>query len=242
MAHPPDRAEKLAEELAGVLAGDLVSILLYGSAARDDFHEESSDLNVLVLLRSVDEAHLRACSDLARAWVDEGNSPPMFLGEDELARSLDIFPIEYSEIRDAHRVLFGSDPFATLQIQREHLRLQCERELKIALIQLRERYLLAADDAGRIGELLRRSISTFLVHMRTLLRIEGVEVPPRSEAVVAGVARRVGFAPEPFLEVLQARRSNARFEAVAGDTLVVGYIAAAARIVAYADGLENATR
>jgi predicted nucleotidyltransferase len=241
MAGPVDRAEKLAAELAAALGDELVSVLLYGSAAREEFDEAISDLNVLVLLRSVEEAHLRRCSSLARRWVEEGNSPPLFLGEDELQRSLDIFPIEYSEIRDGHRVLYGADPFLGLEIAVEHLRLQCERELKIALIQLRERYLLVVDDAAAVGELFRRSVSTFLVQMRTLLRIEGADVPARSEAVVRAVAERAGFAPEAFLRVMEARRSREAFEVSAGDAVTVDYLGAASRIVTYADGLDGAT-
>jgi predicted nucleotidyltransferase len=242
MGNEVERAERFAEQLAELYGGELLSVVLYGSAARDEFHAGASDLNVLVLLRAVDEPALRACAGLAAGWVEEGNAPPLILAEAELHRSLDIFPIEYSEIRDAHRVLHGSDPFERLEIDAEHLRLQCERELKIALIQLRERYLLAAGDASRVGELFRMSIASLVVHMRTILRLEGAEVPRDSEAAVQRVAERAGFSPEPLLRVLRARRAGEALVVEPGDPLAVGYLAAADALVGYVDGLQAVQR
>ena len=45
------RAEEFARRLADAYGEELVAVLLYGSAARGDFREGVSDLNLLVLLR-----------------------------------------------------------------------------------------------------------------------------------------------------------------------------------------------
>jgi predicted nucleotidyltransferase len=232
-----DRAREFAAELARVYGEEARSIVLYGSAAREQFHEGVSDLNVLVLLGRLDTALLHRVAALARGWVEEGNPPPLILTEDELARSLDIFAIEYSDIRDAHRVLHGSDPFAMLEIRPEHLRLQCERELKGALIQLRERYLLVADEPAELDLLLRRSLSTFLVLFRTVLRLEGGAVPQDPEATIRAVAERAGFDPAPVVEVLQARRTGVALEPGPQDPRVVAYLRAVDTVVRYVDRL-----
>jgi predicted nucleotidyltransferase len=228
-----------AKELADLYGPEVRSIVLYGSAARAQYHEGVSDLNILVLLRGLDAATLRRGSRHARRWVEEGNPPPLLLTEDELARSLDIFAIEYSDIRDAHRVLHGDDPFAALRIQPEHLRLQCERELKGALIQLRERYLLSADEPDELDALLRRSVSTFLVLFRTVLRLTGETVPQDSEEVVRATAARVGFEPDPLLEILRARRGGTALQPAADDPRVAAYLRAVELTVSYVDRLPT---
>lgn len=232
-------AQRFADGLAELYGAAVRSVVLYGSAARDQYREGSSDLNVLVLLDAVDAEALRRAAPLVRGWVQGGNPPPLMLSADELARSLDIFAIEYSDIRDAHRVLHGDDPFAGLEIRTEHLRLQCERELKGGLIQLREHFLLAADDAEELGTLLVRSVTTFVVLFRTLLRLTGDELPTDEQRVVRLAAERVGFDAAPMLRVLAARRGGEPLRPAADDPIVVGYLDAVARTVAYVDGLER---
>lgn len=237
MGQEIQRAEALTGDLVAAYGEEVISVVLYGSAARDQFHEGVSDVNLLVLLRSADPVLIRRGSALARRWVSEGNPPPLLLAEEELRRSLDIFPIEYSDIREAHRVLYGADPFAELVIDREHLRLQCERELKGKLIQLREHFLLAAEEPGELGQLLRRSISTFLVLFRTALRLVGDAVPPNADDVVRSIALRAGFDPDPLLQILRARKASATFEPAPVDPVVTGYLQAVAQTVEWVDGL-----
>jgi hypothetical protein len=234
--------DQLAARLVDLLGDDVLSIVLYGSAAREQYVKGSSDLNVLVLLRAVDEVALRRCTRLAREWAQYGNPPPLLLADEEMRRSLDIFPIEYGEIREAHRVLHGSDPFSQIEIEQKYLRLQCERELKTALIQLRERYLLIADEPEEVGTLLLGSVTTFLVHYRTILRLEGDPIPADEADLVVAVASRAGFSPDPVLEALRARRANESLRVPAGDPTAVGYLEAAARAVAYVDALGATDR
>ena len=229
-------AGDFAQELANAFGGALHSVILYGSAARDEYREGLSDLNLLVILRQVDAASLRRASPLARRWVETGNPPPLIIGRSELLRSLDTFPIEYAEIREAHRVLEGENVVAELRIDPEHLRLQCEHELKGKRIQLRERYLLMADDSDALGELLVRSISTFLVLFRTVLRLAGKQAAGSPEQIVRATAEEVGFDPKALLAILRARAERSALRSAPEDELVLGYLAAIDHTVQWVDG------
>jgi hypothetical protein len=232
------RAEEFAERLAGVYGDDLVSAVLYGSAARGDYREGVSDLNLLVILRLADVGALRRGAPLAREWAGEGNPPPLLLGEAEWRGSADVFPIEYRDIRDAHVVLRGADPFAGLEIRWSDLRHQCEHELKGKQIQLREQFLLVSEEPERLGALLVHSFPSFLTLFRTLLRLAGDEVPRDSEAVVRGVAGRVGFDPEGLLRIQAARGRPAGFAPAADGVEVVGYLTAIKRSAGWLDARE----
>ena len=192
------------------------------------------------LLRDTRPATLRRGSAHARDWAKQGNPPPLILGADEWSRSADAFPIEFADIQAAHQVLYGTDPFAEVAVDREHLRLQCEHELKGKQIQLREGFLLSAEQPKELGTLLVRSFSTFLVLFRTVLRLDGAPVSHDAEDTVTEVARRVGFDPAPLREILAARRAKTPLKPSADSPVVTGYLDAVARTVEFVDRLPAA--
>ncbi len=233
------RAEELAGDLARTYGDTLASVVLYGSAARGEYMEGVSDLNVLVLLRDVTPATLRRGTELARAWVGEGNPPPLVMGVEEWRRSADVFPIELSDIRDAHRTLHGVDAFAGIEIDPMDLRHQCEHELKGKYIQLRERYLFSSGSPEELGAVVKKSLSTFLVLFRAVLRLTGDDGVRDPEAVLRRTAERAGFDASPLLEILRARRDGADFRPAPDSPVVTGYLEAVGRVVEFVDGLGN---
>lgn len=236
---PEERARRFAREMEALFGADVASVVLYGSAARGEYRPGVSDLNLLVLLRDLAPAALRRASDAARQWVAEGNAVPLFMSVDEWRGSADVWAIELADMRDAHVVVAGTDPFAQVEIRVEDLRMQCERELKGKQIQLRERYLLLAGQPAELGELLARSFSTFLVLFRTVLRLSGEGGVRDAETVVRRVADRAGFDPAPLLEIHRARAAGQKLQPAADAPVVVGYLDAARRVVEYVDGLVH---
>lgn len=234
-----EAAQRFAWELEATYDAELVSVVLYGSAARGEYTPGVSDLNLLVLLRELSPAALRRGTEAARAWVAEGNPPPLMMSLEEWRGSADVFAIELADMRDAHLVLAGMDPFEGLRIEPADLRLQCERELKGKKIQLRERYLLFAGSPEELGEVLVRSFSTFLVLFRTVLRLTGDDAAADGESVVRRLGEQVGFAPAPLLEIHRARARGGVLRPAADDPVVVGYLDAVARVTAYVDRLVH---
>jgi hypothetical protein len=234
-----DRARDYATRLAGIYGEALVSVGLYGSAARGEYREGASDLNLLVILREVTPEGLRRGSAAAREWVEGGNPPPLIFSEREWRGSADVFPIEYSDIADAHLVLHGSDPFQAVEVGWEHLRLMCEHEMKAKKLALREHYLLAADEPERLGALLLHSVGTFVAVFRAALRLSGADAPREHAAVVDAVAERAGFDPAPLRRALEARAGGDALSPAADDPLVTGYLHA---VQAASDWLDGLTR
>lgn len=239
MGSERSRAEKFTRALLNVYGDSLRAVVLYGSAARGDYREGISDLNLLVVLRDLDVEQLRRGSELARQWLTEKNPPPLLLSETEWRRSADVFPIEYTDIRDAHIVLYGEDPFAGLEIHWEHLRLQCEHELKGKKIQLRERYMIAAEAPKELGGLLNQSFPSFLTLFRTALRLAGQSVPRAPGAVIDALAVQVEFDPEPLRAIIQARATGNTLLPSPDDPIVTGYLAAVTRTADWLDRLES---
>lgn len=236
-------ARSFAQTLNAVYEDSLVAAVLYGSAARGEFRPGVSDLNVLAIVEALDLRQLRAVAFAVREWIAAGNPPPLMLTRSEWRSSADVFPIEYSDIRDAHILLVGEDPFTEMHIRSEHLRLQLERELRGTKIQLREGYLAAGDDASELAVLIARSFSTVLTLFRALLRLAEIPVPSDAAGEIDAVARLVGFQPEPLHDLVRYRDSGEPFTVDVEGPLAAGYLRAVEQTTAWLDGfIPPATR
>jgi hypothetical protein len=215
----------------------LRTVVLYGSAAVNEQVEGLSDLNLLVLVDSLSLDVLRSLGQTVRAWSEAGNPPPLTLTVDEWNRSADIFPMEYADILERHRVLFGSAPFSEMIVNRADLRLQLEREAMGKLIRLRQGVMAAGTSAEQQRDLMRASFSTLMVIFRAAERLAG-QVPPRDRvALIREVAARGEFDATPF-ERVAAMVTGQRL-ADADTTATLGaYVLAMETFVAHLDGFN----
>ncbi|MEX2570359.1 MAG: nucleotidyltransferase domain-containing protein [Gemmatimonadota bacterium] len=241
MSEERKSAEEFASRLSEIYGRSLVSVVLYGSAARGEYRPGLSDINLLVILDDLRLAHLQRGAHATREWVASGNPPPMMLSAEEWWNSADVFPLEYSDIRDAHVVLVGRDPFNRTRIGREHLRLQVEHELRSKKIQLREGYLVAGESPEEIGQLLIRSLPTFLTLFRAILRLDGKPIPRDRRDLIDAAGSLAGFRPAPVVDVLHARSAEEPFVAPLDGPVAAGYLEAVERCAVWLDSGEVGT-
>lgn len=198
----------LVENLSQALGNRLESVVLYGSAARGDWHEGTSDHNVAVVVTSLDAATLEALTSPLLQWIKAHEPPPRLLTQALIAASIDVFPIEYLELRAHHLVLHGADPFASLEVGTEALRLQCEREMREKLMRLGEGYVVAHKSRRRLRALLLDSYGSFTALFRGCLALWG-ETPPAAAAEVADAfCARAAIDPAPFRALAALRRGG----------------------------------
>jgi hypothetical protein len=228
--------DDLVTQLRSAYGSRLSSVVLYGSAAGGDHIQNRSDYNVLVLVDSVAASDLAAASAVARAWNDAGNPPPMTMTVEEWKRSSDIFPMEYADILERHRVLYGTPPFEGINVSRDDLRLQLENQVMGKLLQLRQGALLAGTDRKRQTELITASLSTMMVLFRAVLRLCG-ERPDADNIVVAErVGTLAGMDPTPFVAAARHKRGENKMEGDTASEVLPRYIAGIERLQRYLDG------
>lgn len=227
--------DELVAQLRAVHGDGLVTVVLYGSAAAGGQIPKRSDQNVLVIVDRLDVPRLQAAAAVARAWREGGNPPPLTLTLDEWRGSGDVFPMEYADILERHRVLHGRAPFEGIRVDPADLRLQLERESLGKLLQFRQGILASGNDRRELMELLEASLSTFMVIFRSLLRLMGETPSADYEALSRAVAERVGFDPEPFVQVVRHVRREAQLASAAVDGVLAGYLAGLERLVAFID-------
>jgi predicted nucleotidyltransferase len=175
---------QIAEQARLAFGADLVSVVLYGSAAGADFVPGRSDLNFAIVLERVAVVHLKALHRLLPGWHALGAALPLLLDRRTLGRACDVFPIEFFDIQSQHRVLYGEEVFAALSIEARHLRYQAEHEARSKLLRLQALYAEVGAERQQLEALMLDSVKTFLLIMRNLLRLHGAGDTPRGSAVI----------------------------------------------------------
>jgi hypothetical protein len=196
------------EWLQALYGPRLRSLVVYGSAAAGYLPSRFSDINLLCVLDRVDAAALDAGEPALRWWIERGYPPVVVLSEDELRDAADVFAIEYLDIQQQHRVLAGEDFFAEVPRYPEQHRLQVEHDLRTRLIRLRAGYVTTLGKRKALRELMLKSSASFITLFRHALVVRGQPLVREKAEVVAAAARTFGFAPEPLLRILAARRGE----------------------------------
>ena len=226
--------DDLVTQLRKAYGEHLSAVVLYGSAAGGE-HVKQSDYNVLVLLDAIDRASLGAASAVAGAWRDAGNPPPMTMTMDEWRRSADVFPMEYADILDRHRVLYGDPPFDGISVSSTNLRLQLEQQVMGKLLALRQSMLLAGNDGKQQVELISASLSTMLVLFRSVLRLHGERPSPDNAALAERVGALAGFDAGPFTRAVRHVRGESKLPSADAGSVLDGYLTGIERLEAYLD-------
>ncbi len=234
--------EKFAHEIQTLYGDDLVSLILYGSAAGTDFVPDRSDLNFLVVLKKVTPEALRKAMPLVRSWHRQKIATPLFVDPEFLQSSLDVFPIEFSEMQEQHRLLAGRDLLLELKISSKNLRLQCEEELKGKLLNLRRAYLETGGRVEALEELMVRSLKSFLVVTRYLLRLKGLQPAHEFLEILVQAEESFGISLEAMRDVHSLRLGMIRLEKSNAQTLFDRYLADIEQLTACADALLRESR
>ena len=216
--------EQLTEQLKETLGERLTSVILYGSAAAGDHAGKKSDFNVLVVLDRISMEELKVLRPTAVRWRKAGNPPPLLFTMERLQQSADVFPIELLDIRECHRVLYGEDATATLELNNENLRVELEHELKGKLIQLRENYLVTEGRNRRVTDLMVESLSTFLVLFRAALRLYQEDVPQRKAEALHALAQHITFDARVFETIRGLKEGTTKPRDVDAETLFAQYL------------------
>jgi predicted nucleotidyltransferase len=227
--------EQLVEQLRAAYGPDLRSVVLYGSAAAGEHIAKRSDYNVLVLVDSLSTQKLRAAAAVAQAWAEAGNPAPMTLTTREWRSSADVFAMEYADILERHKILYGESPFDGIRVDLADLRLQLEHEAMGKLLRLRQGVLAAGGDGRRQLELLAASLSAIMVIFRAVVRLHGETPPTDNVALGKQVAGYAGFDPSPFERVVRHVRGEQKIAADDAGTVLGGYMEGMDRLVEHLD-------
>ena len=217
MKKPEGKLQELVTRLQQACGDNLISVVLYGSAAREDFHEEFSDVNVLVVLTHLDANSFPPIAAVFKWWSHEEKlRPPMTMTLEELRESADVFAIELIDIQRSHRTLFGQDIVAAIEVPMNLHRVEVEHELRTTLLRLRHHLLLNPDNEEELRAVLAKSVSTVLTLFRHALMLLGKDGPHAKPQLLELAGEVFGFDVTPLQKVLALRNEGRQAEDLRG--------------------------
>jgi predicted nucleotidyltransferase len=209
---PEDIFDELKQDYAALFGDDLVAIILYGSGARGEYIPKKSDINFLIVLSDTGIEHLGDATHAVAKWRKRKVRLPLVITREYIESSLDAFPLEFFNIKSAYQVIHGEDILKDVVIQKEDLRLQCERELKAKLLLLRQSFLEANNRSHLLQELVAQSLSAFISIFKALLYLKGDEVPQKNEAVLSAIVQSFGLDREIFQTLWYIKRGEKKLD------------------------------
>ena len=233
-----DKLQELVDRLKHPLRERLRSVVLYGSAASGEHKEHFSDLNVLCVLTRVTPAELADSAPIFEWWRKLGNPSPLLLSEEELRTSTDCFPVEFHDMQERRRVLFGPDVIQELVIDRTFYRAQVEMELRTKLLRLRQKASEVLFDKPALMRLMIDSVPNFLVLARHALLLSAVASGWRKREIVRHMPD-IGADGTPFDILLDLRDQSKLARDVDAEALFASYLKQIEALVGHVDRLEK---
>jgi len=181
------------------LGHEFLAAYLTGSVLTQGFDERVSRVNLLVVTRALP---LEILDAVGRVLPPDRKPPhfhPLFVTQRQIETSLDVFPIEWIDMKERHLLLEGHDVLAALEVPRGNLRLQLEHDLRALLVTLRQAYLANARHPEELGAVLRAAASSFATMSRTLLRLKGETPPAEAPRVIERLADLLGLDAQGLL-------------------------------------------
>jgi predicted nucleotidyltransferase len=196
-------------QLKETFGNNLVSVMLYGSYVSGDFVPGVSDINVLVLLDHPDTEHITSLGKTASRLMRKYNITPLMLTKNEFVNSADVFPMEYADIKERNRVVFGSDETASLVLQRQNLRHQLEEMLRGSVAVLRQTLIASRSRKRVLAAKLKIQYGTLKALCRALLNLKGLkDIPTDWAAVIDTVSDSFAVDASPLKRLLELRRGT----------------------------------
>jgi predicted nucleotidyltransferase len=200
---------------------NLISVILYGSAASGEFVASHSNINILVILKSTELALLKQASVTVKRFK---NLAPLFLTKEYILSSTDVFPIEFLDMQENYNVLFGEDVLKSIHVDLKNLRFQCEQELKVKLLNLKQLYLGLNAHPVNLKVLLFKSFTSSLHILRNLLRLKGMQPPYQKKDLLKELSTHFKINIACWEKILAAKSKKMRIGKAEIEELFIAWV------------------
>ena len=221
---PKEIFPDIIDDYKGLFGDDLVSIILYGSAAGRDYRPGKSDINFMIVLSEEGIERIDQAFKVVEAWQKHKVAIPLFLTELYVESSLDVFPIEYLNFQRNHALVYGKDILKDLSFDRELVRLQCEREIKGKLLLLREAFMETGGKGKALRGVMAQSLQAFIAIFDALLFFKEMEIPKDRREVVSLTCNAFHLDAGRFQKLLDLKEEKIKPDDSETRSLFQGYL------------------
>ena len=205
-----EKFKPFQEEILSRYPDNIHSITITGSSLTDDYDPANSDINSVFVLNRMDLKFLELLAPLGKKYRKKKVAAPLIMTREYIDNSLDVFPLEFMNIKLLHETVLGDDLFCGLEVDMSHLRLQCERELKVRLIGLRQGYIASMGDRKMLSNMFAESFSGYIPLFKGILLILGKRVPVSNDDVLSALEKACGIDAQIFRTIGKQKREKSK--------------------------------
>lgn len=201
----------LVNDLKQIFGKRLISIIQYGNIVpksnKTKFvcsilpNRNKIPVEMVVILDKLESSDLKCANKPILKWKKTAQPLPIFMDKDEWFNSTDIYPMEYSDIKSRHKILYGEDLTESIKINKSYLRLQCEYELKNVLIRLRETYLGNANNKKYINFIILDNLNKIINIFRSVLELLEMSAPEDAELMINQLTEKTEIDLNLFIDL-----------------------------------------
>jgi len=234
-----ERFKPFQDEILNSYKDNIHSITITGSALTEDFMPGKSDVNSAFVLTEMDLKFLELLATLGKRYRKKRIAAPLIMTPEYIMNSLDVFPLEFLNIKLLHKTIFGEDLFRNLAINRSDLRLQCERELKVRLIGLRQGYISCLGNSKMLMDMFIQSFSGYIPLFKGIILLLGKEPPVTNPDVMAVLEEVSGVNTSVFKTVLKQKKQKTKLMTEQLNTIFQDYYAAIEKLGDITDDIKD---
>ena len=204
--------------MIGIHKDRLISVFIYGSAAGKNYIPKISDINSVFIFKDLAFASLTDSLKAVSKGIAKKIAAPLFLTKEHIETSLDVFPIEFLDMKENYILLYGTDLLSSLNIKEEHIRLFCEQQIKGKLIRIRQAYLEVGLKKKGMEALLKESLNSLIPVFRNLIRLKGNQPPTEKGEIIKQLCSEFNLDENVFLPIY---KDSSNDEKIANQEVVV---------------------
>ncbi|MCK5654865.1 MAG: hypothetical protein KAI03_01070 [Candidatus Aureabacteria bacterium] len=206
------------KKMSDIHGDNLIAVFVYGSAAGENYIPKVSDINSVFVFKNFEFSVLRSSLSVVSKGIVKKIAAPLFLTKDYINSSLDVFPIEFLDMKENHILLYGEDIFTGLEIKGEHIRLFCEQQVKGKLIRIRQAYLEVGLKKKGLESLLKESLNSLIPIFRNLIRLKGKQPSVNKAEIIRQLCQMFELDKNVFLSIY---KDSSNDEKIANQEVVV---------------------
>jgi hypothetical protein len=234
-----ERFKPFQDEILNRYKDNIHSITITGSAVTEEFMPGKSDVNSVFVLREMDVNFLELLATLGKKYRKKRIAAPLIMTPEYIMNSLDVFPLEFLNIKLLHKTILGEDLFRNLEINRSNLRLQCERELKVRLIGLRQGYISCLGNSKMLMDMFIQSFSGYIPLFKGIILLLGKEPPVANPDVLTVLEEVSGINSSVFKTVLKQKKQKTKLMMEQLNTIFQDYYAAIEKLGDITDDIKD---
>lgn len=220
------------------LGDDLVSVVLFGTAAEGRMRS-TSDVNLMLVLRAFDLEKVDPVRETYQLALAAVQLHVMFILESELPLACQTFPGKFRDIFHRHEILHGKNVVAGLVFARPAIIVQLKESLLNITLRLRERYAAVSLTPDRLLQTLAEISGPLRTTATNFMYLEQTEYVHPKEALSLVANKLLTGDKMGFLSTISQAREGAAVDSPDCITALKDIITLADKMLAHINTVQG---